>query len=208
MKVQIINGNIIHIIFESQYLMCSTLMRLEEFYESPFPEIRGHFFTHEQYMDRYAEAYGNFTYTLDWSGFNIPGNVVLDFFEVFCPKGDVLNKEYDVLYKIVGTKISSKKKFYLIATCDTTENYIVDHEMAHLMYYLNTKYKKGVDTILKTMDLDILYQYLIHIGYCVDMLVDEANAYLTTGVNNDMKSLGYNDSVKLRDLFIKHSKED
>ena len=61
--------------FKTQYELSSTFMRVQEFYESPFKNIKNKLFSHIQFMDTYANEYGNFTYTSDWAGFNVPGNV-------------------------------------------------------------------------------------------------------------------------------------
>ena len=74
--------NIFQVEAESQYDLAMTFIRIQEFYESPFREIRGHDFILEKYMDRYAKEYGNFTYTTDWNGFNVPGDIVRKFFSL------------------------------------------------------------------------------------------------------------------------------
>ena len=72
--------------FPNQYEL--TMIRLQEFYESPYKNIRGKHFTLEQYMDAYAKHKGNFTYCSDWNGFNIPSIVIQDFFIIFHPIRD------------------------------------------------------------------------------------------------------------------------
>lgn len=52
---------VIRLEFKNQYECCSSFMRLQEFYESPFKEIRGRFFKLDQFMDVYAKKQGNFT---------------------------------------------------------------------------------------------------------------------------------------------------
>src|ERR1700760_4146537 len=83
MKLQEVTSGLYHILFENQYSCCSTFLRLQEYYESPIKGIRGNYFTLEQFMDAYAETKGNFTYTLDWGGFNVPGHVIKKFFDLF-----------------------------------------------------------------------------------------------------------------------------
>ena len=41
------------------------------------------YFTLEEFMDCCAKYEGNFTYCTDWSGFNVPGNTILEFIELF-----------------------------------------------------------------------------------------------------------------------------
>src|SRR5882757_828898 len=64
--------------FKTQYELTSTFLRVQEHYESP--EFHGRIFSLEQYMDWYAEQYGNFTYYQDWSGFNVPSTAFAPFY--------------------------------------------------------------------------------------------------------------------------------
>ena len=64
--------------FSTQYELASTLLRVQEHYESK--RFRNRVFTLEQYMDWYAKEYGAFTYYEDWSGFNVPSTAFTPFF--------------------------------------------------------------------------------------------------------------------------------
>ena len=81
MKCKEIYPNLFLFTFPNQYELASTFIRLQEFYESPYKEIKGQYFTLEKYMDRYAKDQedNKFTYFEDWNGFNVPGNIVLKF---------------------------------------------------------------------------------------------------------------------------------
>lgn len=175
----------IHLHFETQYEVTSTMMRLQEFYESPYENIRSKKFPVEEYMDTYAKEMGNFTYNVDWTGFNIPGNTVDEFFETF---GDLLEKEKH-LQKIITT---AKKKakitddhFYLIASyADKIEGKdVLKHELAHAMYYLDTKYSGEMDDTIMDIpedELGLLFKGLISQGYTKEVVLDEIQAYFST----------------------------
>ena len=122
-------GDILHLHYEKQYELCSTFMRLQEFYESDIPEIKGNFFSLEEYMDAYANRMGNFSYTSDWSGFNVPSNVYYSWLEKF--KNDLLRKE-EALVDIIS-KETNKTKFYIIGSYGDNKNAIVRHEIAHAL---------------------------------------------------------------------------
>jgi hypothetical protein len=53
-------------------------MRAQEYYESPFKQIKGKEFTIIKFMELYSKRFGEnaFTYTTDWAGFNIPSKVL------------------------------------------------------------------------------------------------------------------------------------
>src|SRR5271157_5489607 len=117
-----IRPQVYHLIFKTRYEMCSTMMRLQEFYESPYKNVKGKYFTLEEYMDTYAKDFGNFTYTEAWSGFNVPDVAIKNFFGLF--KDNLLEKEkylYNILINICDSK------YYLIVTCEKTSD-CINHE--------------------------------------------------------------------------------
>ena len=169
---------LIHLHFDNQYDVTSTFMRLQEFYESPYENIKGKYFTVEQYMDTYADDTGDFSYTSDWSGFNVPGNVVLDFYDLHWT--EFLNKEKD-LYTILKPFIEiDGSNLYVIGTYKEDT---IDHELAHAMYYLHPEYKVMMDNltnqIMNPYSKDI-QKVLRDMGYCDEVMKDEMQAYLST----------------------------
>lgn len=170
-------SGIIHLRFSGQYELTSTFLRLQEFYESPLKGIKGKHFTLDHYMDLYAKEYGNFTYMIDWNGFNVPGDVIREFVKVF--KDDLLPKEELLLSKIAD-EIASDDKFYLIGTWE--DDAVLDHELAHAFYHLVPKYKREINKIIKKMEdnADAIYDRLKDMGYCKAVMKDELQAYLTT----------------------------
>lgn len=176
---------VIHIDVDSQYELTSTFMRLQEFYESPFEGFKGCFFTLEDYMDRYAEYYGNFTYNIDWNGFNVPGNIVKRFFSDEFFMGRLLNKEFKMLEAIAP--YMKDEHFYLIGTHGSDAGYMA-HEQAHAFYYLNPEYKAEMDALTETLDEEVrgsIHDVLIKMGYCDEVLDDELQAYLSTDEDGD-----------------------
>jgi hypothetical protein len=192
-KVSEIRKNVLLARFDSRYLCAATMMRMQEFYESPINRIRGHYFTLEGIMDAYAADKGefiyrdgsyiykgerNFTYTLEWEGFNLPGNMVTGFYELFDCKG-LLDKE-KLLYSALCPFIKSGKPFYLIAT--SMDEYL-GHELAHAYYYLYSDYREEMINNLslfgrrKKMSSCILDSS----GYSAGVVNDEIQAYMATG---------------------------
>jgi hypothetical protein len=205
MNIQIseIRNNMFLLRFKNQYDVTSTFMRLQEFYESPYKGIRNCYFTLEQYMDRYALETGNFTYYSDWSGFNVPGNVVKDFFNKF--EDNLLDKEKE-LYNIIRD-IVNLDRFYLIAVYDEDD---LDHEISHGYYYLDDQYKNEMDSITKYLKYKIrLENKLIKLGYTKSVLSDEIQAYLSTTDTFELKDvfkLKIDDNIKkYREIFRKRN---
>lgn len=180
MKVKV-QKNIYIVSATSQYELAISFLRLQEFYESSFPEICGHYFTTEQYMDRYAEEFGNFTYTSDWNGFNIPGDVVEKFFKVF---GDDLTNHEKELRKLLVPALNPVRKvrFYVIGVHGNDVG-VVDHETAHALFYLSSEFNKSMTELIDNIHPIIkkrIFTKLKKMGYGENVLIDEAQAYLST----------------------------
>ena len=67
--------------FDNHYDLCMHFLRYQEFYESP--KYRQQPFNLLELIRWYSNTYGDgdFTYTNDWAGFNIPSWVLNDFKE-------------------------------------------------------------------------------------------------------------------------------
>lgn len=174
---------IVHFHFETQHELCSTFIRLQEFYESPFDGIRGQYFTLDQYMDLYAEKHGAFTYLTDWAGFNVPGNVVMDFYYKF--DGRLRDRELSLMNTVNG-RFQGSSEFYVIGTygksVEDAAGY-VDHEIAHAYYYLSPEFKKAQDAVYNAMNAEVKAKvavYLMEMGYDERVILDETQAYFST----------------------------
>ncbi len=190
--------------FYNQYEMCSTLMRPQEFYESPFQNIRNRYFTHEEFMDTYAKHNnGKFTYFTDWSGFNLPGIILVSFFDRF-PEKDLSRKEEFLRYILKNIIKSLDSKFYLIgAIKGDTET--IDHELAHAFYYLDKEYKKDMDWITNEWcERNLFKQTLLEHGYDESVIMDEIQAYMTTSTQEYLdEKLNFHKSIpeKYKQIF-------
>src|SRR5580704_15894322 len=92
--------------FKTQYELAATFLRVQEYYESP--RFSGRIFSLEQFMDWYAERFGNFTYYQDWTGFNVPSTALRPFYDGrFDPLSE---KEKRLLRLFKGLR----KPFYVI----------------------------------------------------------------------------------------------
>ena len=165
----------------TQYELAITFMRLQEFYESTFPEIRGNYFTFEQYMDRYAEEFGDFSYTSNWDGFNVPGHIVIQFFKTFT---DLSDHEKELKSFIEPALLNGRKKtaFYVIGVHQQNKD-ALNHEIAHAMYYISLDYPSTMNTIINGMNRRLYNQMkkvLLKMGYCDNVIQDEIQAYLAT----------------------------
>lgn len=169
-----LGNNIYFLKFDNQYELTITMLRFQEFYESKYTNILHKYFTLEEYMDTYAADKGNFTYCYDWVGFNIPSNSLISFLKVF--KEKMREKELQVI-ELLSLILISGKKFYVIAGYDEK---VIVHEMAHALYYSNKKYRKDMNTLLKTLPEDIINRFskaLTKATYNKHVHMDEIQAY-------------------------------
>ncbi|MFC1774812.1 ABC transporter ATP-binding protein [Nanoarchaeota archaeon] len=171
MELKTITKKIFLLIFENQYEITSTFLRFQEHYESP--EFRGKIFTLEEYKEWYSTIKGSFTYYTDWHGFNIPSHILKPFYE---GKFDPLSEKEK---KLLGLFKDKKGKFYIIGIHKGVPvSSLLNHEIAHGLFYTDEKYKDSVLEILSKYDIgDIKEKLRKSGGYHEDVLDDEVHAY-------------------------------
>ena len=181
---------------DDDYDRAMLFCRYQEFYESPYKKFRGKPFTWMEYMRHYKLSWKKrtFTYPDDWSGYNIPGNIVQRANHIFCKDTEydqIMNDIYfycaiDSQNKNDGTRCD----WYLIGA-SSKDLKTMDHEIAHGLFFTNREYRMRMLYLLslipkKTMDK--MDKKLIKMGYVNDrkILDDEAQAFLSTGLYNGL----------------------
>ena len=169
-----------------EYELGMLFARVQEYYESPFDDIRGKDFCLFEYMNLYRKKNGRktFTYPLDWGGYNVPS----ESFEL-CLRG--LSKvqyhtPYDIELLTILHQIRAvlpSGKFYLLGISELSGT-AFDHEIAHAMFYLNSAYRDEMTLFVKygvshTL-FDKLKAKLLYEGYNESVICDEIQAYLAT----------------------------
>lgn len=215
------DDRIVHLNFETQYQLCSSFVRIQEFYESPYARIRNQFFTLDMFMDAYVEDKGEFTYFTDWSGFNVPGNAILNFWELYRGTLDagyrydcnLRAKEHAVLSPVMPKLEKQEIDFYIIGTygaIEETSKPYVDHEIAHAYYYLNHVYRRFCNEIYAELDQVVRSKVavgLMEMGYSEQVIEDETQAYFATDDEDVLRTrfgLGDADLGDIRDRYIKN----
>jgi len=192
--------------YDNQYDLCMSFVRMQEYYESP--EFKGKYFTLEEFMDWWSNGMsrtrGSFDYPSRWNGFNLPGNVILNW--LFICDEDVLRlKEYKMMcrlakkFKIDVEGVTNGTGFYMclkdkldgvyVIGChkkDPDKLETVDHELAHALYTLNGDYKKKCKKLLRSLKKgDFIYKKayedILDKGYDKSVIDDELQAYFSTG---------------------------
>ncbi len=191
MKIKEIYPQLFLYTFSNQYELASTFIRLQEFYESPYKQIRGKYFRLEKFMDLYAkdQKKNKFTYFEDWNGFNVPSNIISKFINKF--NNDFTNKEINLIKKLPLYKYELSPKFYIIGIVEKGKD-TIEHETAHGLYYLNKEYRKKMLKLINEMPIPLRQmaeKYLKKIGYCKAIMKDELQSYFATGLDKGMISI-------------------
>ena len=190
--------NIFAVRVEDGYQRAMLFVRSQEHYESAFPEIRGKHFDMFSFMETYRKWKGMeyFSYPDDWAGFNVPGEFVeLCTKHVLDARNGLFPTPYDYIMDSVISSIKSKigpdTKYYLLGV-DNFDSRTMDHELAHGLYHVNLKYKVSTYELVLGLSKKIfegMERILLDMGYCDDVVCDEIQAYMSTGLSPDMSKI-------------------
>ncbi|MBI2139439.1 ABC transporter ATP-binding protein [Candidatus Woesearchaeota archaeon] len=160
--------------FKSSKEASKTMLRFEEYYESP--KFRGKTFSLPQFRKWYAEQHGSFSYYHDWDAFNFPGRILLPFFKgKFNPLSRAEKKVLNLFQEHAFPR--SRKDFYIVAASRRVSRDTLRHELAHALFYTVPGYRKKVLRILKRYDIGSLKSEMISKGYNQKVVLDEVHAW-------------------------------
>lgn len=173
-------------------MRCYLFLRYQEFYEGYSKDIRGSRFTIDEYIKWYMDHYKNkdlFTYSYDWCGFNIPSESIGE-----CLSQISDENEYDVIMsKIYNACLmeNNNSKYYLLGV-DSLDSDLLDHELSHGMYYTDPEYKESMDQITESLPMESyasLRKIISEMGYGDNVINDEIQAYMSTGLVEKMSNI-------------------
>ena len=207
-ETKIITPKILLLIFNSRKDITSTLLRFQEYYESP--EFRNKIFSLKEFKKWYTKnspngrKTGKFTYYEDWGGFNMPSYIFKPF-----KSGDFdpLSKNEKKILELVS---NVKEPFYLIGIFMQHKKVksLIDHELKHALYYTNKKYKEEVSEILSGCDLDEIKVKLGRMGYNEAVFADEIHAYATDKSSRLKDLIPKSVRKRLSEVFEKYKKAE
>jgi hypothetical protein len=191
-KVVKLFPNIYGVVVDNYYDRAMLFCRYQEYYESPFKNIRGKYFTLEEYMRTYVKENKKnyFTYPYDWSGYNIPSTVFNKACDVFYKETEYDKVMNDIRFYCENDAMESNDgtscKWYLIGYGSENDS-VLSHEIAHALYFTNKDYKIEMDEAvskIKKKDYNFIKKQLIKIGYADDKKIidDEIQAFVSTGL--------------------------
>ena len=191
--------------YEKQFDVNMLFLRAQEYYECMNSDFRGKPFKLLEYIRWYSlereGSNGTFTYTTDWSGFNLASETIE---ALYCNENIPDENDYDTtmrsIYETLRRKEGPDQKFYLAGTKE--KGAALDHEMAHALWYVNDEYHDKQVANLNHIDekygpevRKVTANALLKEGYCEKVIDDEAQAYFAIGLAGvlecDLSDLGY-----------------
>lgn len=166
--------------------MCMTFLRYQEYYESPNSKFRRKKFNLLDYIEWYSRNHNNsFTYASDWSGFNIPSEIIPSVHELLAI--EEVNKYDEAMFvgydKCLSLLKGKSQPFYIIgARHGQTDT--IKHEVAHGFFYTIPEYKKEMTALVKKLPKSVFKKVcdkLKNMGYTPQVYIDECQAYFSTG---------------------------
>lgn len=200
-KIKEVKPHIFAVIVKDSYDRAMLFCRAQEYYESPNKKFRGKDFSIWDYMKWYStEQSHGFSYGVDWSGFNIPFEVMWECYnkcEMETPYDEVM---WEILTEI-DRRTNSNKKCYVIGAGDTN-GWTFQHEICHGLWSTNPDYKKIAKKLLSTIKPEhflTLKNNLLEMGYTEKVIEDEIQAYIMYGWDSD--NFGNGVSLESREMY-------
>jgi hypothetical protein len=167
-----VTPEILHLEFPNEALLAHTMLRFEEYYESP--RFHSTVFSRADFKAWYrdTQSHGGFSYYFDWPGFQVP----IRCFEPFRSGAfaDLTVGERIVL-DIVARYPHTRS---VIATAIQDDGQTLYHEIAHGLFETVPGYRSAALGVLQEVDCSPLHRVLADYGYPPHTWDDEVQAYL------------------------------
>lgn len=173
--VRQLHPKIILLTFKDAVYMCRTLVRFQEYAESPY--FYKKIFTRASYRRWFRRYHNDPTarYEDTVAGFNIPSWSFNAFYaDKFNPLHSSEKAILDALRKYEG-------RYYVIAVDGRDGNNNLRHELAHAVYYIDSDYRNQVNAILRELPKlkEARRHLILYENYHQLRTTDEVNSYLS-----------------------------
>ncbi len=148
-------------------------VRLAEYYESPSKLFRNKFFTLAEFKKWYCahqSVTGKFSYYRDYQGFNVPGDIVLNWQVQYAGN----ESDDEALLQMLG---ALPAQFYVIGALKKDAS-TLDHELSHAMFHLFPEYRRLMLSMFEGYDLNPIRRYLRTLCYAEHVIDDELVSYV------------------------------
>lgn len=151
--------------------MVEATLRFTEI-DNPNFEISGR----RKFLNTFKQVYGDNRAEDQWDGFLMPSRDLQSFYDGHW--NPLTRKEKEFLNKFKNIN----NDFYVIAvspeSCPTT----IRHELAHAFWETKPLYRRKVKAVLKKVNLNPIFKILRETGYPEKLLLDEAQAVLSSNL--------------------------
>ena len=167
-----VTPEILHLEFPNEALLAHTMLRFEEYYESP--RFHSSVFSRDDFKAWYrgTQPHGSFSYYFDWPGFQVPIRCFEPFRNGAFP--DITLGE-GVVLDIVARYPQTRS---VIATAVQDDGETLRHEIAHGLFETAPGYRSAALAIIGQHDCTPLHRVLASHGYATHTWDDEVQAYL------------------------------
>jgi hypothetical protein len=203
-KIKEVKSGIFVVVVKNRYDRAMLFCRAQEYYESPNSTFKDKPFSIWDYIKWYSLKNNGFSYPFDWSGFNFPYEVAQKCYSV-----SKIENKYDELFKHILSYVKNNlknNKGYIIGV-EKLKDDTYRHEICHALYYTSREYKKSTDKIVDSVDGDTfktLSNNLKSMGYANSVIRDEIQAYMTIDFDykNFNKGASKTKIVKYNKIFF------
>ena len=179
------------LVIKDDKLRARVFMRYQEFYESDSDSFRGKGFKWYDYVKFYKEKTKKdyFSYHEDWAGYNIPCTSIESCMAVIPD----LNFYDLIMFSVVDTirKQVGSDNYYLIGIDQSTgeDPSLIFHEVAHGLWFSSGVYKAKQSKNIERLNPSVrnaVAKKITGMGYSETVVDDEIQAYLSTGIGDNM----------------------
>lgn len=198
MKSELLTGStngIVLLTADNQKELSLTFYRIQEYYESTNPLLKGRIFSPAEFLAEEIDEFGRIDYFEVWNGFNFPGYVFRDWLSKVANR--LTFEETRLVALVYDWILPSEEKYYVIGAVDGDKT-TIKHEICHALYYLNDSFRHEARGILSEFNIHhnqecaklrktLNEEYV----YAEDVLDDEMVAWLATSPKGEItKDLG------------------
>ena len=115
-----------------------TFVRMQEFYDSPFPELRGQYFTLDQFTKITHQTIPQ--YCASNGGYALNGQVLQHFFKLY---HEHLTSHERIFFDVLFQKVTHEtlSNIFVIGMLPSIDWNTQVHELSHAIYYLDADYR-------------------------------------------------------------------
>lgn len=180
--------------FDNKKHLALSFCRIQEFYESNNPKLKGREFSFYEFIKEQMADDGKIKYFNHWDGYNFNDKV----YRQWLPWDRTDHERAMIAF--MESKLDMDQPFYVIGSRGGDKG-TIKHEIAHALYYLDLAYKSNAQALIGRFSFEYPYEYrkfkaeLFAMGYAEEVIADEMQAYLSTSNLYDLRKFGVDQPI-------------